>query len=113
MGEGAGWRGPGSLRGASSQGDRAAWLAGRAGGEGSGPWSWGVWLLVGLAGLCEAQLCPELGAVFATTTDVAAPAGEGGGGWRALRRSVANRKPGLHWGAFPLLGPHPEGSWGW
>ena len=52
------------------------------GGEGSGAQSWGVWLLVGLAGLCEAQLCPELRAAFAITTDVAAPAGEGeaGGG---------------------------------
>lgn len=29
----------------------------------------------------------------------------GGGGWRALRRSIANRKLGLHWGALPPLGP--------
>lgn len=57
-------REPGGLAlaagGGSGQGDCAAWQGGQAGGEGLGAWSWGVWLLVGLAGLCEAQLCPEL-----------------------------------------------------
>ena len=37
----------------------------------------------------------------------------GGGGWRALRRSIANRKPGLHWGALPPLGPTLSRDWGW
>lgn len=59
VGEGAGRIGPGSVRG-SGRGDCATRLSGRAGGEGLGARSWGVWLLVGLAGLCEAQLCPEL-----------------------------------------------------
>lgn len=36
----------------------------------------------------------------------------GGGGWRALRLSVANRKLGLHWGAFPPLGPTLRGAGG-
>lgn len=56
-------RGPGGLGLAALEaaaGVTATRLSGRAGGEGLGARSWGVWLLVGLAGLCEAQLCPEL-----------------------------------------------------
>lgn len=62
---------------------------------------------MGLAGLCEAQLCPELRVAFATTTDVAAPAREGRwvSGTAALH---SQSEAGLHWGVFyppnPTLG---------
>jgi hypothetical protein len=101
--------GPGSLRG-----QWTGWLCcqvEQAGREGSGAQSWGVWLLVGLAGLCEAQLCPELRVAFATTTDVAAPAREGRwvSGTAALH---SQSEAGLHWGAFYPPNPTLRGAEG-
>lgn len=98
----------------SPRGQWAGWLCcqvEQAGREGSGAQSWGVWLLVGLAGLCEAQLCPELRVAFATTTDVAAPAREGR--WVSGTAALCSQsEAGLHWGAFYPPNPTPKGAEG-
>lgn len=82
---------------------------GRRGGVGAP--SWGVWLLVGLAGLGEAQLCPQPELRLPPLPMWPRQPGRGRAAGTAACHSQS--EAGVTRGSSPPTGPRPEGRWGW